>query len=218
MDEAIKYFAVFGGLDVKIDMSRPLLELIETVILNKYRFLRNDISQLTNGDTVLHSLLTAIALSDRRTNAAFKRAKISFDNGMECVDELVKSNLIKIETSQKHLTDQNEEYEVSEKLLFTSPYLRFWFAFISPLFQGIKKGEYKEFYDTFDKRADEFTDVVFEQLCHEFIKLSFTEDKIKKLGRYWDSQDELSIIGKTQSGKKIIGSCKYTHNKIKKVN
>ena len=37
MEVAVKYFIVFGGLDIKIDTTKPLLELIEKHILDEYK-------------------------------------------------------------------------------------------------------------------------------------------------------------------------------------
>lgn len=216
MEEAIEYFTVFGGLDVKVDTSIPLLTLIENLILNKYKYLRNDISKLTEGDNLFHSILTAISLSDRRTNAAFKRANVSFDEGIDCVDELCDLKVLSLETTVRLHPNQFDEEEVSEKVLFTAPFLRFWFAFVSPLFQGIKNKEYAEFYERYNNRKKEFTQLIFEQLCHEFMKNSFPTESIKKTKRYWDEIYELDLYAKTQSGKIIVGSCKYTESKVSK--
>ena len=59
--------------------------------------------------------------------------------------------------------------------------------------------------------------LVFEQLCHEFVKISFSDDEIEEIGRYWDEEkNEINLLAQTQSGKIIIGSCKYTNSKMKK--
>jgi len=139
MEEAIKYFAVFGGLDIKIDTSKPLLELIEEHILRDYKYLRNIISDLTSGDRVYHSILTGLAMGDRRTNSAFRRAKVSFNHGSKCIEEMVEIGVIDKESSLQHLTNSPRSLKVSDKLLFREPFVRFWFAFISPIFKGSKK-------------------------------------------------------------------------------
>ncbi|WP_128996547.1 DUF234 domain-containing protein [Candidatus Marinarcus aquaticus] len=216
MEQAIAYFTVFGGTDVVLDMNLPLTTLIETHILNQYKFLRNDISKLTDGDALLHSILSACALSDRRTNAAFKRANVSFNEGIDCVDELCDMKLLTLETTVRLHPNQFDDENVSEKVLFVSPFLRFWFAFISPLFKGIKEGDYSEFYERFKNREQEFSDLIFEQLCHAYIKNCFTQESIKKTKRYWDDEYELDLYAKTQSGRIVIGSCKYRDSKVSK--
>ncbi len=60
-------------------------------------------------------------------------------------------------------------------------------------------------------------DLIFEQLCHEYIKHTFKDDQIEEIGRYWDDQkNEIDLIAQTESGKIIIGSCRYTNSKMKK--
>ena len=152
-------------------------------------------------------ILTGLAMGDRRTNSAFKRAKVSFENGIDDIDHMVELNVIELEKSHQHLTRQARGQTVSEKLLFTAPYLRFWFAFISPIFKGIKEGNYEEFFKRYESRADEFADLVLE---------TFEDDGFNQLGRYWDNNDELVILGKTDSGKIVAGACKFSKTKAKK--
>ncbi len=216
MEKAIEYFAIFGGLDTDINLDRPILELIQKHILKEYRFLRNDVSVLTNGDNIYHTILTGLALGDRRTNSAFKRAKISFDNGIDDIDALCDLNVVTLERSQKHLTNQYSSETVSEKLLFNAPFLRFWFAFVSPIFKGIKERNYDEFFKRYESRKDEYTALVFEQLSHVFLQTMIEDDPIKQIGRYWDDNNDLDIIAKTKSGKIIAGSCKFSSSKVKK--
>lgn len=217
MEIAIEYFAIFGGLDLKIDITKPLDDLILKHILKDYKYLRNSISIITTGDPKYNAILTGLALGDRRTNSAFKRANVSFNFGIDVVDTLCETKIIKLEKSMQSLTNLKEHYVVSEKLLFASPFLQFWFGSISPIFQGIKAGDYDEFFKKFADNKVKYIDFVFEQLSHEFIKDMFdNEDKIERLGRYWDDDQSLQLIGKTKSGKTIIGSTKYTNSKVKK--
>jgi len=209
MEIAVEYFAIFGGLDVTLNMDESLDKLIQKHILKEYKFLRNDVAQLTDGDEKYHKLLSASSLGDRRTNSSFKRASFSFDDGMDLVEELRDKGFIKLERC-------SEDVYVSDKILFNTPFLRFWFAFISPIFKSIRDKEYKEFFDIYSNRKAEFTNLVFEQLSHEFIKKTFTEDKIYNIGRYWDDNREINLVAKTKSGKKIVGLCKYTDKKLKK--
>ena len=190
--------------------------LIEKLILNKYKYLRNDISYLTKGYTQYHSILTGLALGDRRTNSAFRRANIEFDDGIEIVDDLCGLKVLKLEKSLQSFSRLESKYVVSEKLIFKSPFVRFWFAFISPIFKGIRDGEYEEFYKQFNNRKTEFIAFMFEELSHELLKISFQDDNIIKIGRYWDDNREIEILAKTKSGKIIAGVCKYTNSKIKK--
>ena len=212
----MQYFIVFGGLDIKIDTTKPLLELIETHILNKYSELKNQIHSLTGGYKIDHAILTGIAQGDRRTNSSFKRAYVSFEEGMKSVEALIEKGIIEIESSVLFLANKRGDSKVAKKLLFTTPFLRFWFAFVSPIYKGIKEKNYEEFYKLFENKQAEFGNFIFEELAMEFVKDMFEEDPIKQIGKYWDDKREIDLVAKTESGKIIVGNCKYITSKLKK--
>jgi hypothetical protein len=58
--------------------------------------------------------------------------------------------------------------------------------------------------------------LIFEQLSHEYVKELFKDDAIEEIGRYWDEKDEINLVAETETGKIIVGSCKYTNSKMKK--
>ena len=216
METAVKYFTVFGGLNIKIDTTKPLLELVEKHILDNYLNLKSEIHNLTGGYKVDHAILTGIALGDRRTNSSFKRAFVTFEEGMRSIEKLIDKGIIEIESSQHHLAKKRGDDKISKKLLFTTPFLRFWFAFISPIYKGIKEKDYKEFYELYENKQAGFGDFIFEELSMEFIRDLFHEDPIKQFGKYWDDKRDINLVAKTSSGKIIAANCKYLNSKIKK--
>jgi len=192
------------------------MELIEELILPDFRYIRNDVTELTTGMPLYHSILTGIAMGDGQMHTAFKRANTSAEVGSNAVEELSETGIIRLLKSKKIFTSWSENETVSNKLFFTSPFLRFWFAFISPLFKGVRDGDFKEVRERFANRESEFLQLTFIELSHEVLKLSFKEDPIVEIGTYWDNKIELDIYAKTASGKTIVGSCKYTNSKVKK--
>lgn len=163
-----------------------------------------------------HSILSAIALGDGKTSTAFKRANVSAEIGLNAIDELCQTGIIRLEKSRAIFSSWSENESVANKLFFTSPFLRFWFAFISPIFKGIRDGDYKEIRERFQNRKSEFLQLNFVELSHELIKIHAKEDPIVEIGTYWDNSTELDIFAKTSSGKTIVGTCKYTNQKVKK--
>ncbi len=216
MEEAVKYFSVFGGLDIPVNMSIPLIDFIQKRILDDFRYFRNMVTELTKGDISYHAILSGAALGDRRTSTAFRRSKVSKVHGLKCVDELYDMRVIDCESTMQHLCADFDQLEISEKITFEAPFLRFWFAFISPIFKGIRDGNYDEFKKSFLNRQEEFTNLVFEQLSHEFLLKSFEEDKVDQIGSYWDDDNCVDIVAKTFKGKIIAGSCRYSNSKVKK--
>jgi hypothetical protein len=154
-----------------------------------------------------HSLLSGIAQGDAQTHTAYKRANVSQTVGDNAIHELCELGIIKVKKSKKAA--------VSDKLYFNSPFLRFWFAFVSPLFKGIKEGDYKEIKEKFANNKSEFMNLIFEQLSLEVVKKSMDESFVD-LTSYWDENISLDIYAKTKSQKLIVGICKYTNAKVKK--
>lgn len=214
--QAIEYFSVFGGLDIKIDMEKPLQQLIEESILNQYNELKGDVHSFSGGYRVNHAILSAAALGDRRTNSSFKKAFVSFEEGMKCVERLCEEGIIELESSLHFLTDRRNDSSVAKKILFATPFFRFWFAFVSPIYKGIKENNYEEFNTLYNNNKDEFIKHTFEELCLEYIIAYFGSEEIVKIGKYWDNETEIDLLAKTKSGKIIAANCRYINSKIKK--
>lgn len=214
LDVAIEYFSVFGGTSWHVDTTKPLLELIATKVLKNYAYIHADITKLTHSNKHNHALLSACATGDRRIYSSYKKARLSREEGNEALHALLHSGIISREYSLER--PMREEDDNSDKLNFISPFMRFWFAFVSPYYKTIKENDFSEVEKAFTNREQGFSDLIFEKLCQAFLTQSFTEDPITQMGGYWDKNAQIDILAKTKSGKVIAGSCKYTNAKVKK--
>ncbi|WP_310441065.1 DUF234 domain-containing protein [Sulfurimonas sp.] len=214
LEQAIEYFSVFGGMSWSVDMTKSLEELIESKVLKNYTYIHGDITKITQSDKVSHSLLSAVAMGDGRVHSALKRARISRNEGENAIDTLCGKNIIKTEFPLESPPDSDEK--IDEKLNFNTPFMRFWFAFVSPYFKTIKEGDFKEAKEQFNNRKSEFYELTFKKLSMELMKKSFKEDPIVEIGSYWDRNTQIDILAKTASGKIIAGICKYSNSKAKK--
>lgn len=214
MEKALEYFSVFGGTSWKVDMHKPLLELMETKIFKNYPYIHSDIAKVTFSNKLSHTLLSAMATGDRRVHSTFKRAHISREEGEAALDTLLDSALIRFEYSLERPVNSDDDN--SDKLSFMTPFMRFWFAFVSPFYKTIKEGDYSEVEKSFASREQEFYELIFKKLSFELLRKLMIEDPIVEVGSYWDKNAEIDILAKTQSGKLIAGSTKYKNTKVKK--
>jgi len=215
IEEAIEYFSVFGGMGWTINMTQELNEIIKEKVLTNYRYIHGDTTKITQSNKLHHALLSAIATGDRREHSAFKKAQVGRPDGEESIDFLVDNDLLDRDKSQAKPLDTKEE--VSEKLLFTLPFMRFWFAAVSPFYKSIKEGDYTEFNKAWGNIKPEFSHFIYERLVLELVKQNFQKsDPIQKIGSYWDSDNNLDILAKTKSGKVIAGAWKFSKAKAKK--
>lgn len=213
LEEAIEYFSIFGGMGWSVDTDKPLIELIESKVLNNYTYIHGDITKVTNSDKVSHSLLSGVAMGDRRIHSALKRGRISRGDGERVIASLCDMGFMSVESS---LEGPPSSDKIDDKLNFSVPFMRFWFSFISPFFKGIKERDYKEVKESFSSRESEFSNLTFEKLSKELLKKSFKEDPIVEIGSYWDRNVEIDILAKTKSGKIVAGACKYSNAKANK--
>jgi len=213
LEVALEYFSVFGGMSWNIDTNKPLLDLVETKILNNYTYINADITKVTNSDKMTHALLSGFAKGDRRIHSALKRARISRYQGEQIIKTICDMGFMKKESS---LESPPTEDKIDEKLYFSVPFIHFWFSFISPFFKGIKNKDYKEVQESFNAREGGFSMFIFENLSKELLKKSFKEDPIVEIGSYWDRNVEIDILAKTKSGKIVAGACKYSNAKANK--
>ena len=214
IEEAIEYFAVFGGMGWTVDTDIPLDEMIEEKVLKNYRYIHGDLTKITQSNKIHHALLSALATGDRREHSAFKKAQVGRAQGEESIDFLVENDLL--DRDKPQAKPLNEKEEVSDKLLFTLPFMRFWFASVSPYYKTIKEGDFKEFETALTNREQGFSNFIYERLVMELIKQSFKDDPIIKIGSYWDQTHEIDILAKTKSGKVIAGTWKISKSKAKK--
>ena len=214
LEKAIEYFSIFGGTSWNVDSTKPLYELIVSKVLKNYTYIHTDITKLTHSNKFCHSLLSACATGDRRVYSSYKRARLSREEGNEALHSLLRSTLLEREYSIER--PLSEEDDNSDKLNFQSPFMRFWFAFVSPFYKNIKEANYEEVEKAFLNREQNFCDLIFQKLSHALLQKILIQDPIVEIGSYWDKNCDIDILAKTKSGKLIAGSCKYTQNKVKK--
>ncbi|MDY0117820.1 MAG: DUF234 domain-containing protein [Sulfurimonadaceae bacterium] len=188
--------------------------LLDELILDNYESLHQDITAVTKGIASWHGILTGIAMGDRRSHSAFKRAQVSQNDGEAALLELCRKGIISQELAKSR--SFFEDVPVSNKLKFAVPFVRFWFAFISPIFKGIKEGDFEEFHIRFENHMQEFVTYIYEELFRELVKISFKDDAIVEMGGFWNKDIDIELFAKTTSGKVIAGTLKLSKEKMKK--
>jgi len=226
METQIAYFSVFGGLDWEIDTSKSISELIESLILNNFEEIDAKMRELTLNNTLNRKLLKALATGDRRIFSAFNKAGLNNANGGSALNYLQEKGLIQLEYSREEhprdrfpktkLKREESRHRISHKVLFTNPFIRFWFYFIVPHIKEIQKGEYSTLLKDFQCRHNSYTSLVYEELSEILLNYNLRDAHILSSGSYWDANIEIDILTLTQNGRIYVGECKWTNHKINK--
>jgi len=216
-DTALEYFTVFGGTGWSVDTSKSLDTLIEEKVLRNYEPIHKSMTRYTHNNPVYHMLLSIVALGVEHEHDAFKKAKIGRDKGEEAMDYLEKKSLLKFDFSvEKPL---NESDGKSDRVVFRLPFMRFWFALISPHYKSISEGDFSEFTQKWHQLKTNFSILLSNLLVQELVKHSFAEkfadDPIVSIGSYYDKHTHIEILAKRKSGKMLAGACKYSKDDAK---
>ena len=226
MEMQIEYFAVFGGLGWDIDTSRPMVSLIEELILENFSTLNQKIEMLTLKESSNKRLLRALAIGDRRIFSAFKRAGLHNGVGGAALNYLQDKGLISIEYSReeparslnpKHKLKRSiARHRISHKVLFTQPFIRFWFYFIAPHTKDILEKNYDKLFEDFAVKQNSYTSLVFEELSEVLLNYHIRDSQILSSGSYWDANVEIDILTVTDDEKLYVGECKWTNHQVNK--
>ncbi|MEN4053899.1 MULTISPECIES: DUF234 domain-containing protein [Sulfurimonas] len=226
METQIAYFAVFGGVDWDIDTTKPISELIQTLILDNFDIIDEKMRSLTLNDAINRKLLKALATGDRRIFSAFNKAGLNNKNGGVALNYLQEKGLIQLEYSrEEHPRDKyprtklkrgEARHRISHKVLFTHPFIRFWFYFVVPHIKEIEAGKYDAFLKDFELRHNSYTSLVYEELSEVLLNYNLRDAHIVSSGSYWDANLEIDILTITQNGRIYVGECKWTNHKVNK--
>jgi len=216
-DTALEYFSVFGGTGWDVDVSKSVDALIKEKVLSNYAALHESITRYTHNNGLYHMVLTIIALGVNHENDVLKKAKVGRDKGEEAIDYLISKSLIKFDLSvEKPLNDGGGK---SDRILFDLPFMRFWFAMISPNYQSISQKNYEEFTQKWSKIRENFSillnNLLLLELVKEICNRKDEKDPIVKIGSYYDKKVEIDILAVRKSGKMIAASCKYSKEPAK---
>ena len=224
MERLIEHFSVFGGLGWHIDIDAPLEELIVTEILENFAVLHNQILELTTEEKQYAKLLTTLARGDRRIFSAFNKSGLTNLSGGMSLKHLQDTGVLEAEYSREEPLDkggyklkrEDARHRISHKMRFTSPFLRFWFYFISPMRSYIEKGHYEKVIKNFTQHHQSFVGYTYEELSNEMMKLKCADLRLVDSGSYWDRHVEIDLMATTEKGQLILGECKWKNHKMNK--
>ncbi|MDD3475495.1 MAG: DUF234 domain-containing protein [Sulfurimonas sp.] len=226
METQIEYFAIFGGLGWEVDTTKDASLLIKELILDNYKELNKKMQELTLSSSQCLRLLKALAIGDRKIFSAFNRAGLNNANGGSALNYLEQKGLVQIEYSREEptrparpnekLKREEARHRISHKVLFTHPFVRFWFYFIAPHAREIALRQYDGFFKAFETRQNSYTSLVFEELSEILLNYNLRDSQILSSGSYWDANVEIDILTITQDDKTYVAECKWTNHKVTK--
>ena len=229
IDSLIEYFAFFGGMEdqVVLDPFGGLEANIEAQILTNFNKALTWIEPSYLMDDPYRKLLIAVARGDGKLLNIFRRADLSETVGGSLLHELESLGILRIEASReppvrrRHknhpLPKELRGYRIQSKARFVRPFHRFWFGFVAPYARDLERGEHRRFWENYRHHRDRALSLIFEHLSEALLVHSLApEDAILSGGSWWDRRSEYDLLLVTQSGRVILGECKYTSRAVTK--
>ena len=223
--ELIEKYALTGGVPKYIESFKEKKDIYEEIkenIMNKQSYLYEEPLFLLRNEVLevgsYFSIIKSIAAGNRKLGNIASNLSVSPTSLSKYLQTLINLDIIEREVP---VTESNPEKSKKGQYKIKDNFIAFWFQFIYPnkAFLEIEKDNI-----VLSKIKENFIDnhvaYVYEEVCKEKMwnlnasgKLGITFDK---LGRWWNNQEEIDLIGINQeNGKDIIfGECKFYTNKL----
>ena len=226
METQISYFFLFFCLEWQIDTTKDISLLIKSLILENFTILNEKINEITLKNDANKRLLKALAIGDRRIFSAFNKAGLNNGNGGSALQYFQEKGIIEIEYSReehprnlypnKKLKKEEARYRISHKVLFTHPFIRFWFYFIQPNIKSILEGNYEKVLQEFSLKQSSYTSLIYEELSELLLNYHLRDSEVISSGSYWDAKTEIDVLTITKDENIYIGECKWRNHKVNK--
>ena len=217
--ELIEMYAVTGGVPKYIELfsqSKDIYGAIEKCVLNRsgylydepYFLLQQEVSEVGS----YFSIIKAIAAGNTKLSSIAGVLEVKSTSLTKYLKTLIDLDILEREVP---VTEDSPEKSKKGLYKIKDNYLRFWFAFVYPNMSFIESGHGRIVMDKIRKSlVRNHIAFVYEDICRERMWEINAEGVwpfyFSKLGRYWDSKEEIDIAAIDPDGKNLIlGECKY---------
>lgn len=217
--ELVEYYSVTGGVPKYIELfseSDDIYHAIQKNILNRSGYLydephfllQQEVSEIGN----YFSVIRAIAAGNSKLSAISTVLEVKSTSLTKYLKTLIDLDILEREVP---VTEENPEKSKKGLYKIKDNYLRFWFAFIYPNMSFIESGNSAIVLNKIRKSmVSGHTAFVYEDVCREQMwKLNANGAwpfHFSKLGRWWDSRNEIDIAAIDPDGSNLIlGECKF---------
>ena len=217
--ELIEMYAVTGGVPKYVELfsrSRDIYSAIDECVLNRSGYLYDEphflLQQEVSEVGSYFSIIKAIAAGNTKLSAIAGVLEVKSTSLTKYLKTLIDLDILEREVP---VTEDNPEKSKRGLYKIKDNYLRFWFAFVYPNRSFIESGHSRIVMDKIRKSlVRSHISFVYEDVCKERMWEMNAEGMwpfyFSKLGRYWDSKEEIDIAAIDPEGKNLIlGECKY---------
>ena len=215
--ELIEFYSITGGIPkyiLEFDRNKSPLWNIENNIFNKDNFLYSEpkflLQEEINDLSRYFSILNSIALGNTKLSSICSHLGLNSSSMTSYITKLIDLDILEKEVPVTENIENGKKglYKIKDN------YLKFWFSYVYP-YQSYLEIENLSY--PLEKIKNEFNlwvSKIYEDLAREII-LNHSEIPfpIKKLGRWWNNNEEIDIVG-LGDNEIIFGECKWSNKKV----
>ncbi len=215
--ELIEFYSITGGIPkyiLEFDRNRNPLWNIENNIFNKDNFLYSEpkflLQEEINDLSRYFSILNSIALGNTKLSSICSHLGLNSSSMTSYITKLIDLDILEKEVPVTENIENGKKglYKIKDN------YLKFWFSYVYP-YQSYLEIENLSY--PLEKIKNEFNlwvSKIYEDLARETIlNNSEIPFPIKKLGRWWNNNEEIDIVG-LGDNEIIFGECKWSSKKV----
>lgn len=222
--EQIEWYAVTGGVPKYIELfgdEDNLYDSIKRHVLNRSGYLYDEPFFLLQQEVTeigsYFSIIRAIAAGNTKLSSIARMIEVKATSLTKYLKTLIDLELLEREVP---VTEKNPEKSKKGLYRIKDNYIRFWFAFVYPNMSFIESNNEQIVMSKIKANlVDGHISYIYEDVCREYMwqlnakgTWNFT---FSKIGRWWDSKDEIDIAAVDEEGSNLIlGECKFWKNPV----
>jgi AAA+ ATPase superfamily predicted ATPase len=224
--DRVRAYACFGGIPAYLQhwtRDASVAEQVQRTILSPGHALFREGEELLrtefHQEALYASILRAVATGEERpSDIARAVGRRSADEIFDHLRRLQELRFLRREVPVTEL-----ERPRTQRVLYrlADPYLRFWFRFVSPFRSFLQLGGAADLWaEEIAPALDEFVArTTWEEVCAQHLWRRQQADqlgvRIARLGRWWNGQDEIDLVGMWGGRVTLVGECKWTSSPLR---
>jgi AAA+ ATPase superfamily predicted ATPase len=221
----VRAYACFGGVPAYLrswEGRRTLRDMLEATILAPGHFLFREGEELLrtefHQEALYASILRAIAAGEERPSDIARA--VGRHSADEIFDHLKRLQELHFIVRQVPVTELQRPRTQRVLYRLADPYLRFWFRYVAPYQSFLQLGRVAELWAReIEPTLDEFVArSAWEGVCAQYLwrQLSAGQSGLRfaQLGRWWDAQDEIDLVGLWNGKAVLVGECKWSNTQV----
>jgi hypothetical protein len=220
-DERVRAYSCLGGIPAYLRHWRAgetLRANAEATLLAPGHFLFREGEELLrtefHQETLYASILRAVAAGEERPSDIAQA--VGRQSAAEIFGHLQRLQELQFLRREIPITEWDRSRTHRALYRLADPYLRFWFRFVFPYQSFLQLGRAETVWEReIAPHLDEFVArTTWEEVIVQHLWRRLASDRVgarwTHLGRWWDNQDEIDLVGLWRNEVTLVGECKWT--------